>query len=231
MSIKSSVREAIPRGLWRALHGLREEVNTYRKHRTGLRGAKRYTARRDLKLNIGCGPNYKRGWVNIDLEGTPDLFLDMRERLPFADSSVEFIYSEHFFEHLDFPDDTRRFLSESYRVLKSAGTFRVCVPETSWPLRDYVGVGDGSWLAACERGEWIRPAWCKTKLDHVNYHFRQDGEHRYAYDFETLKAALSEAGFDNISQAAFDPKMDDLSRHLGSLYVECVKPTVTDGRR
>ena len=48
-------------------------------------------------------PNRKEGWINIDLAVGVDLQPDRRERLPFPDDSVEFIYSEHFFGHLNYP--------------------------------------------------------------------------------------------------------------------------------
>jgi hypothetical protein len=37
------------------------------------------------------------------------------------------------------------------------------------------------------------PAWCQTRLEHLNYHFRQDTQHRFAYDYETLERVLGVA--------------------------------------
>lgn len=37
----------------------------------------------------------------------------------------------------------------------------------------------------------------------ANYHFRQDGDHRFAYDFITLELALSSAGFQDNKTARF----------------------------
>ena len=47
------------------------------------------------------------------------------------------IYSEHFFEHLQHPRDTTRFLSEAFRLLEQGGVFSVGVPDTEWPLKAY----------------------------------------------------------------------------------------------
>lgn len=56
-----------------------------------------------LELNLGCGPNRKQGWLNIDIfDRGADLRLDLREPWPFLEYSVSFIYSEHSFEHFDF---------------------------------------------------------------------------------------------------------------------------------
>ena len=40
------------------------------------------------------------GWVNIDIEPGADLIIDVRKGWPLDDCSVNFIYSEHFLEHL-----------------------------------------------------------------------------------------------------------------------------------
>ena len=46
----------------------------------------------------------RAGFFGIDIERSPatDLILDIeRERLPFADGSIEYVYSSHTFEHLE----------------------------------------------------------------------------------------------------------------------------------
>lgn len=228
MTIKSKASSflegLLPVGLFSGIRLLGNEIILYRLHRTGMKKAKSYAGKSCLKLNIGCGPNRKEGWVNIDLLPEADLSLDMRERIPFDDGSAMIIHSEHFFEHLDYPNDAQHFLRECFRVLEPNGIFRVGVPDTLLPLLDYAGVGDGGWLQACKNREFWRPEWCKTRLDHVNYHFRQDTEHRYAYDFETMENVLREAGFIEIKQCEFDPVFDTKSRELGTLYVNARKP-------
>jgi predicted SAM-dependent methyltransferase len=130
------------------------------------------------------------------------------------------IYSEHFFEHLQHPRDTTRFLSEAFRLLEPGGVFSVGVPDTEWPLKAYSDDKDSYFPTAKN----LHPPKCKTKLDHINYHFRQDGEHKYAWDFETLKNALEEMGFRNCIRRDPDPALDNKSRFIGTLYVDCVKP-------
>jgi predicted SAM-dependent methyltransferase len=209
--------------LYKAIRLLGKEVTLYRYHRAGVKKARVYADRNGLRLNIGCGPNYKEGWVNIDLSSKADLSLDVRERIPLPDGSAMIIYSEHFFEHLDYPDEAKHFSRESFRLLEPNGLFRVGIPDTRWPLLDYAGVGDGRWLRANET-EWWHPEWCNTPMDYINYHFRQDTEHRYAYDFETIENVLREAGFAEVNQSEFDPALDAKSRELGTLYVNARKP-------
>jgi predicted SAM-dependent methyltransferase len=213
---------SFPSGLRAALRLLRDEIGMYQHHRKGIKKASNYTRETNLKLNIGCGPNLKVGWLNIDLfSPQADLALDMREAMPFRDNSAIIIYSEHFLEHLDYPEPANRFLKECYRILKPGGIFSVGVPDTEWPLEAYVGPDDKNYFA------WSTatclPAWCQTRIEDINYHFRQDGEHRFAYDYETLHHALMEAGFPNIRRRAFDATLDTENRKIGTLYVDAVK--------
>jgi hypothetical protein len=71
-----------------------------------------------LHLHLGCGPKYLQGFVNIDANPLRkiDLWLDVRNGLPFRSDSVDSIYSTHVLEHL-YPDELRNVLCESARVL------------------------------------------------------------------------------------------------------------------
>jgi hypothetical protein len=66
-SVDSSLRKSLPVGLYKAIRLLGKEIMLYRLHRAGVKRAKAYAEKRGLKLNIGCGPNRKEGWINIDL--------------------------------------------------------------------------------------------------------------------------------------------------------------------
>ncbi len=175
-----------------------------------------------VKLNLGCGPNPKTGWVNIDLfDRRADLRLDLREPWPFPDNSVSYIYSEHVFEHFEVHVEVPRFLKEALRVLTPGGVFDVVVPDTEPALKAYGDSEAGYWDAAAKN--W-HPGWCQTHLDHINYHFRQDGEHKYAWDAETLTRTLETAGFSSIDERQFDAERDTEARLDGSLYVLARKP-------
>ena len=56
-----------------------------------------------IKLNIGSGGSGIAGWLNGDIwfyEGT--VYMDVAETLPFNNSSVQFIKTEHMIEHLEY---------------------------------------------------------------------------------------------------------------------------------
>jgi predicted SAM-dependent methyltransferase len=218
--MRDIVKAVTTTGVRRAARNLAAEFQKQRLHRASLKRIIKYLGH-DLRLNIGCGQNLKTGWVNIDLAEGADLQLDLRERLPFPEECASVVYSEHFFEHLDYPDDSFNFLSECFRVLQPGGLFSVGVPDTEWPLKAYVNNEKEYFQAA--RQYW-HPSWCNTRMHNVNYHFRQGGEHKYAYDFETLAQTLDKVGFVSIMRRDFNPGLDSEWRKLGTLYVDAIKP-------
>jgi predicted SAM-dependent methyltransferase len=207
-------------GVRQALGTLRREVGIMRAHRRAVAAAARYRDAHGLKLNLGCGPNVKPDWLNIDRR-PPALPLDLFEPLPFRDGSCTVIYSEHFLEHVDYPEPAGRLLRECWRVLESGGILSVGVPDTEPLLREY---GHGSRYFAQARERWSYPAWCQTELQHINYHFRQNGRHRFAYDYATLGHILTSVGFARVARRQFDPDLDSPAREEGTLYVSAVKP-------
>ena len=66
------------------------------------------------------------GWINSDLEHG-DMKIDITQRLPFDDNSVDACRIEHGAEHVT-THECLRFFDEVHRILKPGGTFRLCVP-------------------------------------------------------------------------------------------------------
>ena len=81
-------------GVRRSLATLKRELDFAERHQRSV-ATIRALGRPDLryKLNLGCGPKVKPGWLNIDAHPDADFALDLRESLPFADESCEMIYS------------------------------------------------------------------------------------------------------------------------------------------
>jgi predicted SAM-dependent methyltransferase len=210
-------------GFRRAVNALVDETRAMRQHRRGLRKARTLRLPADARLQLGSGRQPKAGWVNVDLyarEGT-DLALDVREDLPFPNNSFEIVYTEHLFEHLEYPRDARHLLQEALRVLKPGGRLSIVIPHFGELLHAYAR-GDREFFSDVRvhlhEGT-------PTLMHHVNYWFRQDGHHRYAYDEETLGRVMSEVGFESVSVRQFDPQLDSQLRHrLHSLYMEGSKP-------
>jgi hypothetical protein len=78
-------------GVQNALRRLRNELRTQRLHQASVKKVTRLASTTKRRLNLACGPNRKEDWVNIDLTDGVDLKLDLRERFPFSDGSVEVI--------------------------------------------------------------------------------------------------------------------------------------------
>lgn len=84
--------------------------------------------KKKLKLHIGCGNIYKKGYVNIDAYNTGAADLNvLADKLPFPDNSVELIENYHLLEHLSRLECLRA-LKEWYRVLKPNGKLIIEVP-------------------------------------------------------------------------------------------------------
>jgi predicted SAM-dependent methyltransferase len=221
MWVKKIVKSYTSKGFRIAVWNVRREWRISRQHRSALKQVGAFLNIPDKKLNLGCGSDLKPGWINIDLFAShADLRLDLREEWPFADSSVNHVYSEHLFEHFEIDQEVPHFLSEARRVLHPGGVFDVGVPDTEWPLLAYGDPEDKYWPFS----KTVHPQSRETKLDHLNYHFRQGTKHKYAWDEETLGAILAKFGFVNIMRREFNPALDSISRKTGTLYMVATRP-------
>lgn len=81
------------------------------------------------KLNLGCGMEYQKEFLNIDINDklNPDLVYDLREGIPFEDNKIDEILAKDFLEHLP-REKTIFFWNEMYRVCKNNAVINVAVP-------------------------------------------------------------------------------------------------------
>jgi ADP-heptose:LPS heptosyltransferase len=86
-----------------------------------------------MRYNLGCGLDYRYGWVNIDRFAAvkPDRVMDLESfPWPIADDSAEAVLLSHVLEHLGGGSD--RFLGvmrELYRICKPDATVTIIVPD------------------------------------------------------------------------------------------------------
>jgi predicted SAM-dependent methyltransferase len=156
-----------------------------------------------IKLHLGCGNVYKEGWINIDNNSSNDvqkldLNWDLRKSLPFADNSVDFIYNEHFLEHLTVEEGFSA-IKDFYRVLKSGGVMRIAMPDLEKTVLAY---SDLNWKENNkEFFEKFRLTFIQTRAERINIEFRWWG-HKWLYDWEELERRLKEAGCEKIKRCA-----------------------------
>ena len=161
---------------------------------TWLRRAQ-YGFARHLKLHLGCGDHYIDGMINVDgnINRQKELWLDLRNRLPFADQSADLIYCSHTLEHL-FPYDALKLLSEMHRVVAAEGVVRLAVPSFELCLAIAAGGDESKWPREFEA----------SRAQAINYLFC-DGQHKYGYCFENLEIFARQAGFQGIERITEDP--------------------------
>lgn len=78
------------------------------------------------KLNLGCGDDYRDGWINADIRGNvnPDVLVDLDQLpLPFKNSTFEEILLDNVLEHVK---DQFAVLQELHRIAEAGAkiTFR-----------------------------------------------------------------------------------------------------------
>jgi predicted SAM-dependent methyltransferase len=182
-----------------------------------------------IKLHLGCGPVYKDGWINIDNNSDNniqklDLNLDLRKSLPFPDNSVNFIYNEHFFEHLTVEEGILAII-DFYRVLKIGGVMRIAMPNLERTVNNYL---DENWKENLkEHFKKFGLTFIQTRAELINIGFRWWG-HKWLYDWEELERRLKEAGCKKIKRCAiFESEHEELknleTRNESTLIAEVMK--------
>ncbi len=147
-------------------------------------------------LHLGCGAKYLPGFLNIDgnLFNKIDLWLDVRNGLPFPSNTVDSIYSTHMFEHF-YPDELQLLLRECLRVLKPGGGIRLIVPNLGSAISAYSRKQSGWFYDSFPRhfdslgGRFANFVFC-------------DGQHRTAFDFSYLDEVLRQSGFREVEESA-----------------------------
>ena len=105
-----------------------------------------------IKLNLGCGNDIKEGFQNYDKYPVNDSvkYIDLNcLPLPFDDNSIDFIFMEDVFEHLDV--NRFDFIQDIHRILKPSGKVKIIVPSNtnsvshtlSYFEQDYFNILDG----------------------------------------------------------------------------------------
>lgn len=145
------------------------------------------------KVHLGPGrSNYFEGWLNLDaniFSGKADVWVDLRNPLPFNRESVDFFYSHHVIEHL--PDIATHF-EDLYRCLKPNGKMRIGGPNGDSAIQKFY-LNDKDWFINFPDdresigGKFENFIFCRN-------------EHLTILTFTHLSEMLTKAGFKNIKK-------------------------------
>jgi len=141
------------------------------------------------KLHIGCGKDYKKGWINLDISNVGDMQCDIEEGVPFQDNEIDEILANNVLCQILKPDRFVFVMTELWRVTKPTGKIIIRVPNA---------------LDICSFQD---PMDCRrftdqsfTYMEHGHRRFEQYGRH---YGFKPFIVELLE---DNGRQMTFQLK-------------------------
>jgi predicted SAM-dependent methyltransferase len=183
-------------------------------------------------LDLGCGAKTHADFINLNYQWNRhlDVCWDLENALPFANESLDGVFTEHCLEHLPLPTSDR-VLSECFRVLRPGGTLRLIVPDGELYLSGYAALRRDADAEPLPFSATEGFAGIYTPIMSINRIFREHG-HRFIFDYPTLEKLLERNGFVDIEQVKFgsgrDPKMliDTPEREPESLYLEASRPPV-----
>jgi len=200
-------------GILSGLHRLYDRV-TLKEERTIDAYFREHATR---KLHVGCGENMLPGWLNCDLKPRTGrvLRLDATKRYPFDDGQFDYVFSEHFIEHIDYPDGLKM-LSECRRVLKPGGKARITTPNMQFLVDLYAKNKTEQQVKYIEWAtkSFIKYAPVNRDIFVINNFFTCDWGHRFIYDLESLTRLMERAGFANVRPFDLSSSDDEALRNL-----------------
>jgi ubiquinone/menaquinone biosynthesis C-methylase UbiE len=147
------------------------------------------------KLNLGCGENYREGWVNTEVlkKLKADKYFDLNSLpYPFESSSFDEVLMKMVLEHLN---DPIKVLKELVRITKNEGKITIMVPHAS----SYANLTD------------IQH---KTNFTENSFNLNCLRE----YDLEELELIMSEFSYPNNKWKRFVPFRRYLKIYLNGIY-------------
>jgi SAM-dependent methyltransferase len=196
-------------GVLRAINALRAEIEAVRNPHIYAQlqalGVNEYS--RELSIHIGCGGHHLPGWINLDNYPAP-LAINLAWGLPLPPGSARHVFVSHLLEHLFYPAQSHRLLDEIRRVLQPGGIVRIVVPDIEQCLNAYVN-NDVTFFTD-RRKYWT---WLPEDLTQLESFLTYAGvgptpeylfeNHKFGYDFATLKRCLERTGFVNIRRCKY----------------------------
>lgn len=139
-----------------------------------------------IKLNLGSGGDYIKGFINVDLYAEKaDERYDI-SKLPYEDETVSEIRAFHVIEHFDYMQG-HDVLKEWHRVLKIGGRLHLETPDLEASCLEFINRNqDGQWKML---GHFFSEPWINPGLIH-----------KILYPEWLLRKSLNYAGFRQINR-------------------------------
>lgn len=142
-----------------------------------------------MKIHLGCGKHYLKGWYNIDAERhkaaprDPDLFADITQPLPLPDGQAKELMAIHLLEHF-YEWEVPGVLREWSRVLAPGGRIILEMPDVMKAAKNLLDGRNDQFSMWPLYGDNTlhNPLMC----------------HKWGWCFDTLKPYLERAGFEQI---------------------------------
>lgn len=134
-----------------------------------------------IRIDLGCGPNKKPGFIGCDSIPFPgvDKVMDLRQMWPFENDSVEEAHASHCLEHFNAMERVH-FLNELYRVLKPKAKATIITPH--WSSCRAYGDCTHQWPPVSEfLWYYLRKEWRMANAPHTDAQHLNGG---YLCDFE-----------------------------------------------
>ena len=168
------------------------------------------------RVHAGCGEHFKEQWWNIDSRGLYGIDQVCDATQPwFGLYDVEYVYAEHFVEHL-MPGKMLDFLLAAREAMAPHGRIRLSTPGLEWVLLTHFDFSETS-------PEKVMLQTCRT-----NRAFHGWG-HKFLWSQPTLVAALDACGFKQYQFFEYgvsqDPVLCNIETH-GGYKVERGYPSV-----
>jgi predicted SAM-dependent methyltransferase len=196
------------------------------------------------KLNIGCGSNHVKGWLNLCIfpvmqypegilveESDGRSFLNADINLIDFDlfGKIQYSYASHFIEHLTF-SEASIFLKKLFVSLESGGVVRFTCPDMELWIKNYYE--DNREFFSKYKSYFLEDTIFNTKGNIFMAQVNSFG-HKWNYDFESISQLLYDVGFTDVSKRILhdsaipnigELESDEDRRVFETLFVEAVKP-------
>lgn len=202
-------------------------------------------------VQYGCGWSAPNNWRNFDasltlrFERIPIIgklytkndsrfpqnveFGDIVRGLPVPDSSCKGVYCSHILEHLSL-EDFKLALTNTHRILKRNGCFRLVLPDLEHSIKEYVNDSSAEAALAFLKETRLGKEKKGSGLKEFVQEWLGNSQHLWMWDYKSIAQELKNTGFINMRRAEYDDATDvafrdveDRERWENCLGVECNK--------